>query len=563
MHKRIALLLLTLSWMATAAHSQVAISPYSHYGLGDIFSTSGTRNFGMGRIGIGAYDQSSINRLNPASYADLRLTTFDFNGFATYSKQSSNINEQGLSTSGFHNVQLGFSNRKGFGIVAGIAPYTSLGYDVRVRDSILVDTTYEAFTAKYAGTGGLNQLYFGFGVRFLRRVQAGINLSYAFGSNSYEWESDYDDGSIQTGTAEKNVSLKGFSPQFGLQYGDTIKIKAKVARSKEIEGLKKELNAEHTVLGKELEALKKESGKIDAWESGKQAKADELEAEKKTLEASVQQLMANERENAKEIGKSQDQIYRLDKKRKDLLREIKTRRKENTDAQSRLALRQDKITQRVAALDQELKDIADGKKESTSIKTKRYLVRLGGTFDPGFSLQGTQLYRYTNGGIRDTLYDGTGSVKLPSKTGFGFTFAKPNKWMIGADVTLQDWTKFKFFDETNTLHNSMGVNVGGEWIPELTSPKFFRKVAYRLGGFYNSSFLTLSGNPINEIGITAGVGLPIGLYNPLGQSYSRINLGFNLSRRGTLESNLLQEMTFQFRLGVNLNDIWFIKRRID
>ena len=109
----------------------------------------------------------------------------------------------------------------------------------------------------------------------------------------------------------------------------------------------------------------------------------------------------------------------------------------------------------------------------------------------------------------------------------------------------------------------MGVNVGGEWIPELTSPKFFRKVAYRLGGFYNSSFLTLSGNPINEIGITAGVGLPIGLYNPLGQSYSRINLGFNLSRRGTLESNLLQEMTFQFRLGVNLNDIWFIKRRVD
>ncbi|MBL0018540.1 MAG: hypothetical protein IPP17_19400 [Bacteroidetes bacterium] len=90
--------------MATAARSQVAISPYSHYGLGDIFSTSRHRNFGMGRIGIGAYDQSSINQLNPASYADLRLTTFDFNGFATYSKQSSNINEQGLSTSGFHNA---------------------------------------------------------------------------------------------------------------------------------------------------------------------------------------------------------------------------------------------------------------------------------------------------------------------------------------------------------------------------------------------------------------------------------------------------------------------------
>ncbi len=514
MHKRIALLLLTLCWMATAAHSQIAISPYSHYGLGDIFSTSSTRSFGMGRLGIGAYDQSSINRLNPASYADLRLTTFDFNGFVTYSKQSSNINEQGLSTSGFHNVQLGFSNRKGFGIVAGLAPYTSLGYDVRVRDSILADTTYEAYTAKYSATGGLNQLYFGFGVRFLRRVQAGINLSYAFGSNSYQWEADYDDGNILTGTAEKNVSLKGFSPQLGLQYGDTIKLKTKVARSKEIEDLKKDLNAEHALLGKELEELKKESGKIDTWEAGKQEKADALEAEKKALEANVQQLMANERENAKEIGKLQDDMYRLDKKRKDLLREIKTRRKENTDAQARTSLRQEKILQRIAGLDQELKDIQEGKKESTTIKTQRYLVRLGGTFDPGFSLKGDQLYRYDNGVIRDTLSQGEGKVKMPSKLGFGFTFAKPNKWMLGADLNLQDWTKFKFFDETNTLHNSMGINVGGELIPELTSPKFFRKVAYRLGGFYNASFLTLSGNPIKEIGVTAGVGLPIGLYNP-------------------------------------------------
>ncbi|HEX2898650.1 MAG TPA: hypothetical protein VHS96_02915 [Bacteroidia bacterium] len=563
MYKRIALLLLTLSWMATAAHSQIAISPYSHYGLGDIFSTSSTRSFGMGRVGIGAYDQASINRLNPASYADLRLTTFDFNGFVTYSKQSSNINEQGLSTSGFHNVQLAFSNRKGFGIVAGIAPYSSLGYDVRVRDSIQVDTTHEAYTAKYSATGGLNQLYFGFGVRFLRRVQAGINLSYAFGSNTYQWESDYDDATILTGTAEKNVSLKGFSPQLGLQYGDTIKVKVQVARSKEIEEQKKALLSEQDALGKELEAAKKESSKVDAWESGKQAKADELEAQRKVLDANVKNLMVKERENAKEIGKLQDQVYRIDKKRKDLLREIKTRRKENTDLQARIILRQEKTTQRIAALDQELKEIQEGKKESTVTKTRSYLVRLGGTFDPGFSLKGSQLYRYTNGGVRDTLFDGEGKVSMPSKLGFGFTFAKTNKWMIGADLNLQDWSKFRFFDETNSLTNSMSVNVGGEWIPDLTSNNFGKKIAYRLGGFYNASFLTLAGNPITEVGVTAGVGLPIGFYNPVGQSYSRINLGFNLSRRGTLDSNLLQELTFQFRLGVNLNDVWFIKRRVD
>jgi hypothetical protein len=349
MHRRIALLLFPFLWMATAAHSQIAISPYSHYGLGDIFSNSSTRSFGMGRVGIGAYDHAGINRLNPASYDDMRLTTFDFNGFVTYSSQKSDVNQQGLSTSGFHNVQLGFSNRKGFGIVAGIAPYSSLGYDVRVRDSILADTM-EAFTARYSADGGLNQLYVGFGVRFLRRVQAGINLAYAFGTNTYTRESDFDDNTITTGTTEKVTTLKGFSPQFGVQYGDTIKIKVEVARTKEIEDQQKALQEERENLEKELAVLKKEGIKIDAWEAEKQPKADELEREKNDLEARIKTLMANERENSKEIGKLQDELYRIDKKRKDLLRDMKAKRKENTDAQARIKLRLEKIAYRMAEL---------------------------------------------------------------------------------------------------------------------------------------------------------------------------------------------------------------------
>jgi hypothetical protein len=230
---------------------------------------------------------------------------------------------------------------------------------------------------------------------------------------------------------------------------------------------------------------------------------------------------------------------------------------------ARIKLRQEKIAQRIANLEQEKKDIQDGKKEAKVTKTQRYLVRVGGTFDPGFSLKGEQLYRYNNNGVQDTLFDGEGTVSMPSKLGFGLSIAQGNKWMVGADVSMQDWTNFGFFGEPNTLNNSMNINVGGEWIPEITGSHYARKIAYRFGGFYSATFLTLYGNPINEYGLTAGVGLPIGFYNPIGQSYSRINLGVNVSRRGTLNDNLLQELTFQFRVGVNLNDVWFIKRRVD
>ena len=563
MHNRIALLFAALFLTTMAAHSQVSISPYSHYGLGDLFSASNTRTFGMGQVGIGAFDAASINRLNPASYADLRLTTFDFNGFVTYGKQQSNYNTQNLGTSGFHNVSFGFANRKGFGIVAGIAPYSSLGYDVRTRDSILVDTTTEAYTAQYVGSGGLNQLYVGFGVRFLKRVQAGVNLAYAFGTQQYTYTSTWDNSAIRSGIAEKRAAIKGFSPQLGLQYGDTLSVKTKVDRIKEIAAQQRELDEELLTVAKEKADQEKGGGKLTAWEAKKQAEADDLGAQKERIDATVKNLMVDERKNSKEIGKLQDHSYKLEKKRKTILQEIKSKKKESTDAMARFGTRVEKINQRKAQLDQEKADIEAGKKDNTQYKTQRYMLRLGGTFDPGFALNGSQVVRYTNSGIYDTLSLDTGKVQMPSKVGFGLSFSKPNNWMIAADVTMQNWAQFDYFNEPNTLHRSLSAHLGGEWIPEIRSTKFGRKIAYRIGGYYNQTFLTLDDQPINEIGVTAGVGLPIGFYNPVSQNYSRINLGINLSRRGTLEGNLLQESTIQFRLGVNLNDIWFIKRRID
>lgn len=563
MHNRIALLFVSFFLIALAAHSQVAVSPYSHYGLGDLFSAASTRNFGMGQVGIAVYDPSSINRLNPASYADMRLTTFDFNGFVTYGQQKSNINRLNLGTAGFHNVSLGFSNRKGFGIVAGLAPYSSLGYDVRTRDSVRVDTSYEAFTAKYTGSGGLNQLYVGFGVRFLHRVQAGFNLAYAFGTNTYDWTSTWDNSTIVAGRAEKRATINGFAPQFGLQYGDTIKVNVKVDRIKEIAQLQKELDEQLVAAEKERLDLEKESTKLGTWETEKQAEIDALVSENEHLTEAIKNLMVNERENSKEIGKLQDQAYRLEKKRKELVQEMKSRRKENTDALARLQNRVDKTKQRKVALDQEKVEIEAGKRDNVQTRTQRYMVRVGGTFDPGVGFKGNQIIRYSNSGIVDTLISDTGKVHLPSKLGFGISFARPNNWMVAADVTLQDWSNFSYFGDANAFSRSLGVHVGGEWVPEIGSPKFAKKTAYRLGGYYKETFLNLQGQAINEIGVTAGVGLPIGYFNPFGPSYSRINLGLSLSRRGTLTSNLLQEMTIQFRLGVNINDIWFIARRID
>jgi hypothetical protein len=563
MHKRIALLLGIWMLSVAATFAQINLSPYSHYGLGDLYNASSARSYSMGGIGIGMYDATNINRLNPASYADLRLTTFNLNGMAAFSQQSSNINSQKLGTAAFNNVTMAFSDRKGFGLVFGLSPYTSLGYDVVVRDSIMGDTSYLPYTQSYTAGGGLNQLYVGFGFRFLRHFYGGANLAYAFGTNTYSWTTDYDESSINPGFSDKRVSVKGLQPQFGLQYGDTIRVKREIERSKEIDQQLQQLDQEIKALDGEAKAIEQEAKKADRFESGKQGRIQELTQEKDDLDKQIEILMSNERENAKEIGKLQDRAYHLDKQKKDIQRKIKAMRKESVDAAAKLAQRRDRLMKKREALVQEQKDIAEGKKTGNSTKVSSVVVRLGTTFDPGLSLNGTRLLNYSNGVVQDTLYNDEGKIAMPSKLGFGFTFSKPNHWLIGADFSTQDWSKFNFFNETNTLQSAMNLNVGGEWIPEISSNKYGKKIAYRLGGYYNKTFLQLDGQDIKEMGVSFGIGLPIGYYNPIGQSYSRINLGFSLGKRGTLESNLLQEMNVQLRLGVNLNDIWFIKRRID
>ena len=171
--------------------------------------------------------------------------------------------------------------------------------------------------------------------------------------------------------------------------------------------------------------------------------------------------------------------------------------------------------------------------------------------------------QFDNVNIVDTLFNDEGTVTVPMKYGFGIHIGKPNRWTLGLDASIQNWNSFEFFDEVNELKQSLSVNFGGEWTPDVVSPNFFKRVAYRGGAYYQSTALNVNGQPVNEMGVNFGFGIPIGRFNFVTRNFSRLNVGFGVGKRGSLDTNPLEELTFQLRLGFNLNEIWFIKRRID
>jgi hypothetical protein len=77
---------------------------------------------------------------------------------------------------------------------------------------------------------------------------------------------------------------------------------------------------------------------------------------------------------------------------------------------------------------------------------------------------------------------------------------------------------------------------------------------YRAGLKYDKTGLIVKSESINDLGFTLGLGLPIT------GSFSNINFGFEMGKRGTTSSGLIQENYANLSIGLSLNDRWFERK---
>lgn len=156
--------------------------------------------------------------------------------------------------------------------------------------------------------------------------------------------------------------------------------------------------------------------------------------------------------------------------------------------------------------------------------------------------------------------DVPGTVVIPQTIGFGFSLERKNRWFVGADYEYGNWEKFKAFGESDSLTNSHSFRIGANITPNPNSFSYLQRVEYRVGGYYNESYLNLRNQQINGLGMTFGLGLPI-RSNMIRRTRSMVNLGFEVGRRGTITNGLIQENYVNFHIGISIYEWWFFKRR--
>ncbi len=193
--------------------SQITTSPYSIFGLGILEGNSSGLSRAMGGTNIAFLSENAINYGNPASYdgLDSLLTIFEIGVFSKYSMFQTSHNNQSLLNANFRYMSMGFRIAPWLSTSFGFTPYSSVGY--RINSTAFLEGTSIEYPKTYIGNGGVNRVYLGGAVSFIKNLSLGVNASYLFGDITHIEASEIYEFSL-----EDITYLSNFTFNYGLNY---------------------------------------------------------------------------------------------------------------------------------------------------------------------------------------------------------------------------------------------------------------------------------------------------------------------------------------------------------
>ncbi|MBN2745852.1 MAG: hypothetical protein JXR34_03925 [Bacteroidales bacterium] len=197
--------------------------------------------------------------------------------------------------------------------------------------------------------------------------------------------------------------------------------------------------------------------------------------------------------------------------------------------------------------------------KSHPFKNKDYTLVLGAVFSNQQKLRSNistfgETYLLTSSGyeyIKDTIVntlDERGKTVIPMFYGGGFNLQMTDKWSVGFDFSQQFWSNYQSLYQTDTLKNSLSMNLGGSYK--------IGRMTLRAGARYYDSYLSLNDNAIKELGMTFGLSVPL-FIDQQSKSYPMLDLGAEIGKRGTTDNNLIQQNYVRVFIGLSIKSIWF------
>ncbi len=244
----VALLLLSFS----AGAQLMNLSPYSRFGIGDIYNSGSPANLGLGGVKTTFNDASILNPENPATLGSLFNTTLQtsirINSVAFSDGDESNR----LNNGNLDQFQMAFK-RPGapMGYMLGISPVSTTGYVISTSSTV-PDVGEVLYT--YEGKGGITKAYVGFGRKFnvsrykvfndkdglpldsvkvnYHSISAGVNFNYLFGNVAQSRLVNIQNTTFLGTRATDNFRMSDFSTDIGFHY--QVLLRAKFGKDRKL-----------------------------------------------------------------------------------------------------------------------------------------------------------------------------------------------------------------------------------------------------------------------------------------------------------------------------------------
>lgn len=152
---------------------------------------------------------------------------------------------------------------------------------------------------------------------------------------------------------------------------------------------------------------------------------------------------------------------------------------------------------------------------------------------------------------------------MPHDIGAGFSWNRPGKYTLAADVSYAMWSKTPnvFTGDGVSLKDTYKAALGFEFIPDAYSRDYGKVMKYRFGLNYAGGYLaTQDIDRMHNVGASFGIGMPVNFFG--GDRPSIINLGLDYTHSFSGQNTPHTNDVLRLSLSVTFNETWFRELKI-
>ncbi|MCL2130853.1 MAG: hypothetical protein FWH36_00130 [Lentimicrobiaceae bacterium] len=153
--------------------------------------------------------------------------------------------------------------------------------------------------------------------------------------------------------------------------------------------------------------------------------------------------------------------------------------------------------------------------------------------------------------------DKNAKLSMPQSIGGGISWGNGLNYFVGADFTWTNWANYAVNGINDSLINSYKIAVGGNYIPNPTSTKFFSRIVFSLGANYEQTYLKLNDFQLDKLGMN------FGLQFPVKRSKTSFGAIFEYGQMGTTESGLIKEDYFKITISIRVHEPWYQRKKLE